>query len=149
MKTGSLIENRAFGVIKIADNVTIGRNVSIMSYGGSIDIGCNCVINDFSIVYGHGGCVIGNDTIIGPHCVIIPANHRYAKAGLIRRQGEKKQGVKIGDNVWLGASVTILDGVTIGDNVVIGAGSVVNCDIPNNVMAAGVPAQVKKEACHG
>ena len=50
--------------------------------------------------------------------------------------------VTIGDNVWIGGSVTILPGVTIGDNTTIGAGSVVTKDIPANVVAAGNPCKV-------
>ena len=57
--------------------------------------------------------------------------------------------VKIGDKVWIGGGVTILPGVTIGDNSVIGAGSVVTKDIPANVVAAGNPCRIIKEAEEG
>ena len=50
-----------------------------------------------------------------------------------------------GNNVWIGAQVCVLPGVTIGDNTVIGAGSVVNRDIPANVIAAGNPCRVIRE----
>ena len=50
----------------------------------------------------------------------------------------------IGDNVTLGANVTIVGGVTVGDNVTIGAGSVVVKDIPSNSIAVGNPARVVK-----
>lgn len=50
--------------------------------------------------------------------------------------------VKIGNNVFIGIESTILKGVTIGNNVIIGAGSLVNKDIPDNCVAAGVPAKV-------
>ena len=53
--------------------------------------------------------------------------------------------IRIGNDVWVGANVTILPGVTIGDNVVIGAGAVVTKDIPDNSLALGVPARVVKE----
>lgn len=46
--------------------------------------------------------------------------------------------------MWIGGNVIVLPGVTIGDNVVIGAGSVVNKDIPSNVLAAGNPCKVIK-----
>ena len=52
--------------------------------------------------------------------------------------------VTIGNNVWIGGSVTILPGVTIGDNVTIGAGSVVTRDIPSNSIAVGNPCKVIK-----
>ena len=48
------------------------------------------------------------------------------------------------DNVWIGGSVTILPGVKIGDNVTIGAGSVVTKDIPSNCVAVGNPCKVVK-----
>ena len=50
----------------------------------------------------------------------------------------------IGDNVLIGASVTIIGGVHIGNNVTIGAGSVVVKDIPDNAIAVGNPARVIK-----
>ena len=50
--------------------------------------------------------------------------------------------VKIGNNVFIGMHTTILKGVTIGNNVIIGANSLVNKDIPDNVVVAGNPARV-------
>jgi len=50
----------------------------------------------------------------------------------------------IGKNVLIGANVVILPGVSIGENSVIGAGAVVTESIPNNSLAVGVPAKVKK-----
>ena len=52
----------------------------------------------------------------------------------------------IGNNVSLGANVTIIGGVHIGDNVFVGAGSVVVKDIPSNCVAAGNPAKVIKSS---
>ena len=50
--------------------------------------------------------------------------------------------IDIGDNVFVGSNSTILGGVRIGKNVIIGAGSLVNKDIPEGSIAAGVPAKV-------
>lgn len=50
----------------------------------------------------------------------------------------------IGDNVSLGANVTIIGNVKVGDNVTVGAGSVVTKDVPSNCVVAGVPAKVIK-----
>jgi len=50
--------------------------------------------------------------------------------------------VKVGDNVFIGFRVTIMPGVTIGNNIAIGAGSIVNKDIPDNCIVAGVPAKI-------
>lgn len=63
----------------------------------------------------------------------------------MRNKGlEYARSIKIGNNVWIGAGVTVLPGVTIGDNVAIGAGSVVNRDIPPGCVAVGVPCRVIK-----
>ncbi len=59
--------------------------------------------------------------------------HRYRL-----RQGE----INIGNNVFIGSNSIILYDVIIGDNVIIGAGSLVNKEIPNGSVAAGVPAKV-------
>ena len=53
--------------------------------------------------------------------------------------------VHIGENVWVGAGVTIVPGVSIGKDSVIGACSVVVKDIPDNVVAVGNPCRVLRE----
>ncbi len=80
---------------------------------------------------------IGDNSIIGYNTVILA--HEFVG-------GELRVGrVKIGRNVTIGANCTILPGVEIGDNSIIAAHSLVNSDIPPNVLAGGVPARVIKE----
>lgn len=50
--------------------------------------------------------------------------------------------VRIGSNVFIGASTVVLPGVTIGNNVIIGANSTVTHDIPDGMVAAGSPARI-------
>lgn len=50
----------------------------------------------------------------------------------------------LGDNVKIGANVTIFGDIHIGDNVTIGAGSVINKDIPDNCIAVGNPFRIIK-----
>ena len=52
--------------------------------------------------------------------------------------------IKIGNNVFIGSDSIIMPNTTIGDNVIIGSGSVVTKSIPNNSVAAGVPAKIIK-----
>ena len=60
-----------------------------------------------------------------------------------RRLGwESAEPITIGDNVWLGSGVIVCPGVTIGDDTVVGAGAVVTRDLPEAVVAVGVPAKV-------
>ena len=51
------------------------------------------------------------------------------------------KGINIGDDVWIGADVKILDGVSIGKGAVIGAGSTVTKSIPDYEVYAGSPAK--------
>ncbi|HET6421454.1 MAG TPA: DapH/DapD/GlmU-related protein [Geobacteraceae bacterium] len=53
--------------------------------------------------------------------------------------------VVIGDEVWLGANVTVLKGVTISENTIVAAGSLVTRSLPPNVIAAGSPARVLRQ----
>ena len=50
--------------------------------------------------------------------------------------------VLIGNDVWLGANVTVLKGVEIGENTLVATGSLVTRPLPPNVVAAGIPARV-------
>jgi acetyltransferase-like isoleucine patch superfamily enzyme len=52
--------------------------------------------------------------------------------------------IHIHKNAWIGANATILPGVTIGENSIVAAGAVVNKDVPDNVVVAGIPAKVIK-----
>ena len=93
---------------------------------------------------------IGDDCNFGPNVTIVTPVHpllpeeRYL---MLNEDGVPKhlcyaKPVRVGNDVWLGASVTICPGVTIGDGCVIGAGSVVTHDIPPRSVAAGVPCRV-------
>ena len=86
---------------------------------------------------------IGDDCFIGPNVSIYTACHSTDPVERNTRR-EWAEPVTIGDNVWIGGSVTILPGVSIGNNVTIGAGSVVTKDIPDNVVAVGNPCKVIK-----
>ena len=82
--------------------------------------------------------------MIAPNTTITTVGHPLSPKKRRAHLAQAKE-IKIGDDVWIGANVTILPGVTIGNNVVIGAGAVVTKDIPDNSLAVGVPARVIKE----
>ena len=114
----------------------------LLTYGGNIRIGNHCSVNPFTIVYGHGGVELGDGVRIAAHTVIVPGNHNKSVDGRpVYLSGVTARGIRIGDNVWIGAGARILDGVEIGRDVVIGAGSVVTKSIPAGETVAGVPAR--------
>ena len=87
---------------------------------------------------------IGSHVMLGPRVTISAASHPVDPE--LRRQAYQYDlPVVLEENVWVGAGATILPGVTIGKNSVIGAGSVVDRDIPPDVVAAGVPCRVLRE----
>jgi acetyltransferase-like isoleucine patch superfamily enzyme len=130
------------GNITIGDRTQIHDFSQLRCYGGDIKIGSDCSVNSFCILYGHGKLTIGNNVRIAAHVVIIPANHKFEDPEtLIMNQGETRKGIKIEDDVWIGAGSIILDGVTIGKGSVVGAGSVVSKNVPSYCVVAGVPAK--------
>ncbi|MEA5503465.1 acyltransferase [Halotia wernerae UHCC 0503] len=140
------IECRFGGSITIGNSTEILDYVMLLTYNGNIEIGENCSINPFTIIYGHGGVKIGNDVLIAAHTIIIPSNHNFSSLDKpIRIQGNTSLGIVIEDNVWIGAGCKILDGVTIGQGSVIAAGAVVNKSIESYSVVAGVPAKLIKK----
>jgi acetyltransferase-like isoleucine patch superfamily enzyme len=130
------------GLISIGRNCEIHPYSMILTYGGEIHIGDNCSLNPFSIVYGYGGVRIGNGVRIAAHTVLVSSNHVVSADNTpIHESGNTGLGIHIGDNVWLGTGVSVLDGVNIGRNCVVGAGSVVTKSVPDNTTVAGVPAR--------
>lgn len=139
----SAVLDGAHGPITIASRTVVHPGALLLPYGGSIRIGEDCSVNPYTVLYGHGGLRIGNGVRIATHCVVIPANHRFDDPEIpIRSQGESRLGVTIGDDVWIGAHVTVLDGVEVGSSSVIAAGAVVSRDVPAGSVVAGVPAKV-------
>ena len=113
-------------------------------YGYNIEVGEWFFANYNFIVLDVGKVKIGDNVMMGPNVGIYTAGHPIHPDS--RNSGyEYGMDVTIGDNVWIGGSVSIMPGVTIGDNTVIGSGSVVTKDIPANVIAAGNPCKVIRE----
>ena len=88
-----------------------------------------------------GVITIGDDVQIGPNVQLLTPTHPL-DAHLRREKWEAAEPITIGSNVWLGGGVIVLPGVTIGQNSVVGAGAVVTRDLPDNVVAMGIPARV-------
>lgn len=113
-------------------------------YGKHIRVGKRFFANFHFTVLDGAYVTIGDDAFIGPNVSIYTACHSTNPTERNTRQ-EWAKPVSIGNNCWIGGSVTILPGVTIGDNCTIGAGSVVTHDIPSNSIAVGNPCRVIKQ----
>lgn len=133
------------GRITIGKRTVIFPYAMLLTYGGFIEIGDDCSVNPYCILYGHGGLTIGNYVHIAAHTVIIPANHIYSNPNVpIACQKETRSGITVESDVWIGAGVKILDDVTIGKGSVVAAGAVVNKDVEPYSVVGGVPAKFIK-----
>ena len=130
--------------INLGNSVLIGKNTIFSCYsaiiivGEDVSVGPNC-----NIRAGIGPISIGSHVTIGSNTVIISGNPSYKRFDIpMKMQLGSTKGIEIGDNVWIGVSVSIVDGVRVGNGCVIGAGSVVLKNVPDNAIVAGVPAKI-------
>lgn len=115
-----------------------------VNWGRRITLGDHVYANTGLTVIDDTFVTIGSHVMLGPRVTISAASHPVDPE--LRRQAYQYDlPVVLEENVWVGAGATILPGVTIGKNSVIGAGSVVDRDIPPDVVAAGVPCRVLRE----
>ena len=134
--------NKKKGRIVIKPQCSLGTGTILECWGGAIEIAKNTFIGPYTVIYGHGGVQIGEDTLIAMHTKIVSSNHTIPdRSGRIRYSPDITMPVKIGNDVWIGAGATILGNVTIGDGSIVAAGAVVNRDVPPYTIVAGVPAK--------
>lgn len=130
-----------------------------------IKAGNGAKVNGHTQFYGDGFLEIGEKTWVGPGCrfytnagapIILGANcdiapevsfitgsHELGDGNRRAGVGTAKE-IRIEDGCWIGARATILGGTHIGKSSIIAAGALVNQDIPENSIAAGVPAKIIK-----
>lgn len=104
----------------------IVQNVDRLKLGHKTDIGA------FTYINAKHGVIIEEEVQIGSHCSIYSISTIDDKTGQVWLKKKCK----------IGSHSTVLPGVTIGENSIIGAHSLVNENIPANVVAVGVPAKV-------
>ncbi len=117
-------------------------------YGYNITLGENFYANYNLVILDEAAVIFGDNVFIAPNCGFYTAGHPIDVDE--RNRGlEYAKPITVGNNVWIGAGVSVLPGVTIGDNCVIGAGSVVTRDIPHDSVAVGNPCKVIRDLGSG
>ena len=140
------------GGVFLGDHVVLGRNTRIECSGSLSSLGIGVKIGNRSTFAGDcffgaaGGIEIGEDVVAGQKIRFHSENHNYGDINvLIKDQGVTHQGIKIGNNCWIGAGAVFLDGAELGDGCVVAANAVVAKKFPGNVVIGGIPAKIIKK----
>lgn len=104
----------------------------VVQHKDKLELGYKTDIGAFTYINAKNGVVIEDCVQIGSHCSI------YSVSTIDDKEGQ----VILKKNCRIGSHSVVMPGVTIGENSIIGAFSFVNDDIPDNVVAVGVPAKV-------
>ena len=130
--------------VHVGTNVYVGHRTILKGYHrNEMRIGDNTWIGQDCFFHSAGGLEIGQRVGIGPGVRILTSTHAETPAPAPIMAGELVfAAVSIGDGSDIGIGATILPGVQIGRGVQVGAGAVVDRDLPDYCVAAGVPARV-------
>lgn len=140
------------GKIIIEDSCMFGYEIGGGFYGYSeiqtrdknaeIFIGKGCLFNNNFFICARKKITIGEYCLFGRNVTIMDHNGHGISPEERRSSSGTARDVVIGNNVWVGNYVTILPGTTIGENTIIAVGSIVQGDIPANVVVKGNPGVV-------
>ena len=108
----------------------------VVQHKDNFELGYKTDIGAFTYINAKHGVVIEDFVQIGSHCSI------YSVSTIDGKEGR----VVLKKNCKIGSHSVVMPGVTVGENAVIGTMSFVNSDIPDNCVAAGVPAKIIKSA---
>lgn len=143
----ALIDARGSGEkgIFIGDDVIIGRGVIMQAKVGDIHIGTQTNIGAGTVISSQGGIIIGDHVNIAGQCNIAGGAYQVRRdKASIREHGKYTTGpIRIDNKCRLGRAAMVLDGVHIKRGTIIGAMSMVNNDLPEYCVAAGIPARIK------
>jgi acetyltransferase-like isoleucine patch superfamily enzyme len=104
----------------------------VVQHTRGFELGYKTDIGAFTYINAQHGVIIEDFVQIGSHCSIYSISTIDNKKGM----------VKLKENCKIGSHTVVMPGVTVGKNSIVGACSFVNSDIPDNAVAAGVPAKV-------
>ena len=94
-----------------------------------------------------GDIVVGNNVLIGPHCILVSGNHIF-KNGSYNNSDSCVGSIEVQDNSWIGGNCTLTPGAKLSARSVLGANSFLNRDtIEEQSLFGGVPAKFIKKMC--
>lgn len=129
---------------KCGTNFQVGFNVTIRGLE-NLSVGNDVYIAPGSVILAGTQIELGDGVQLAFYTVLTDGEHTL-KEGSYRFGARAQRPVHIAAGTWIGAHVTVVAGVRIGRRVVVGANSVVTSDLPDGVLAAGVPAKVIRDS---
>jgi acetyltransferase-like isoleucine patch superfamily enzyme len=131
-------------LVTLGPGATLAPNVSLRN-GQRIRVGAGSKIGEHACIWAgdsSGSVTIGENCRFGPGVFVTASDYGMLPDLGIAEQPRNERDVVVGDDVWLGARVFVGAGVTIGSGTVVSANSVVTRDLPEGVIAVGIPARV-------
>ncbi len=143
-KLGRFLRNSIYRLFfkRVGNNVNFMEGI-IIKYPSEIELGNNITINQGCFIVGKGGLVFGNNIMIGADCKIVTTTHNsFTREKPMRDQGMSFEKITIGDDVWFGFNVVVLNGCKIGNGVILAAGCVLTTKhVEDYTIWGGVPAK--------
>jgi serine acetyltransferase len=129
--------------IDVGRGVFLGRGTILSCKDGDISIGDHGNFGFHCEVFSGSSVTVGRHGLFAAQSYLVGGGHEFDRPEVaVIDQPRSSSGIVLGDNVWLGTGAKVLDGVRVGSHVVVGANAVVNADLPDGAIAAGVPARV-------
>jgi acetyltransferase-like isoleucine patch superfamily enzyme len=129
--------------VRIREQAWIQATSTLDQPGVGLVIGGETYIGPRCLLGAGGGIRIGSRVTFGAGVQLLAENHNFRDGSRpIQDQGVTRSGITVGDDVWVGNAVIILDGVNIGAGAVVGAGSIVTQDVDPHAIVVGNPARV-------
>jgi acetyltransferase-like isoleucine patch superfamily enzyme len=145
---GAIVDGRSNSEtgMTIGDRSIIGQRAMVLCKEGQITIGNDVGVGACSGLYavGTNKLEIGDNCLIGPYTYFGGTMYHHDDIDTpMRLQGhDLRGGIKVGEDCWFGAGVSVMDGVTIGNGAIVASGAVVTADVPPFAVVGGVPAKV-------
>lgn len=134
--------------IEVGNNVFIGRNTILSCKEGSIHLDDYCNLSANCHLLSETEIRLGKYVFLAGQCYLVAGgNHSFEDTTIpiMFQPSYSKGGITIGEDVWLGAGVIVLDGASVGNGTIVGAGSVVTQSLPEYCIAVGTPAKKTKD----
>jgi acetyltransferase-like isoleucine patch superfamily enzyme len=129
--------------IEVGRGAFLGRGTILSCKDGDITLGDHANLGFHCEIFSGSTVTVGAHALFAAQVYLVGGGHAFeASDAAVIDQPRTSHGILLGENVWLGTGAKVLDGVRIGKDVVVGAGAVVNADLPDGAIAAGVPARV-------